>query len=312
VQSAMSAVAKRELARQAAPRYWEARRRGKAMILAEFGAATGYTRKHANRLLPSPPSPTGPIRRPRQRRYGPAVTEALVVAWHAADRICAKRLVPFLPELVPSLQRHGHPVVDEATRAQLLALSSATADRLLRPARTPARGKSATRRGALLKHQVAVRTFAQWDEARPGFMEAGLVAHCGGAITGAYLHTLVLTDVVTASTECFALRHRTPTAVVFALDRGRQLLPFPLLGFDPDNGGEFLNAERRASTADPAVLRSIRQAQDHLHHPFGAGPDLPGLLLIVARSGDAARRDGRTIEWSLDSSLDGPGTIPCR
>jgi hypothetical protein len=238
VQSAMSAVAKRELARQVAPRYREARRRGKATILAEFVAATGYTRKHANRLLLSPPSPTGPIRRPRQRRYGPAVTEALLVAWHAADRICAKRLVPFLPELVPSLERHGHLVVDEATRARLLALSSATADRLLRPARTPARGKGATRRGALLKHQVAVRTFAQWDEARPGFMEADLVAHCGGTITGAFLHTLVLTDVATAWTECFALRH---------------LLPFPLLGFDSDNGGEFLNAELLAYCARDGI-----------------------------------------------------------
>jgi hypothetical protein len=249
----LSAVAKRELARQVAPRYREARRRGKAMILAEFMAATGDTRKHANRLLLSPPSPTGPIRRPRQRRDGPAVTEALVVAWHAADRVCAKRLVPFLPELVPSLERHGHLVVDAATRAQLLALSSATADRLLRPARTPARGRGATRRGALLKHQVAVRTFAQWDEARPGFMEADLVAHCGGAITGAFLHTLVLTDVATAWTECFALRHRTPSAVVAALDRARQLLPFPLLGFDSDDGGEFLNAELLADCARDGI-----------------------------------------------------------
>jgi hypothetical protein len=249
----MGATAKRELARQVAPRYRDAGRREKSMILAEFVAATGYTRKHAIRVLLSPAPSGGPIRRPRQRRYGPAVSEALHVAWNAADRICAKRLVPFLPLLVPSLERHGHLVVDAEVRAQLLTISSATAERLLRSARAPARSTGTTRRGALLKHQVAVRTFAQWDEARPGFVEADLVAHCGGMIAGAYLHTLVLTDVATAWTECFALRHRTQAAVIIALDRARQLLPFQLRGFDSDNGSEFLNAELIAYCARDGI-----------------------------------------------------------
>jgi hypothetical protein len=144
-------------------------------------------------------------------------------------------------------------VVDAEVRAQLLTISSATAERLLRSARAPARSTGTTRRGALLKHQVAVRTFAQWDEARPGFVEADLVAHCGGMIAGAYLHTLVLTDVATAWTECFALRHRTQAAVIIALDRARQLLPFQLRGFDSDNGSEFLNAELIAYCARDGI-----------------------------------------------------------
>ncbi len=142
---------------------------------------------------------------------------------------------------MPSLERHGHLVLTEEVRALLLRLSPATADRLLRPVRQPTRGVSTTKRGTLLKHQVPVRTFAQWDDVRPGFLEADSVAHCGGSIEGAYLHTLTLTDVATGWTECLALLHRTQHAVLQALDQARRLLPFPLLGLDTDNGGEFLN-----------------------------------------------------------------------
>jgi hypothetical protein len=127
-------------------------------------------------------------------------------------------------------------------RERLLTLSPATADRLLRPFRQP-HGVSTTKPGRLLKQQIPVRTFAEWSDARPGFLEADLVAHCGGVAEGAFLYTLTLTDVATAWTECLPLLHRTQDAVVQALDRARKLLPFPLLGLDTDNGGEFLNAE---------------------------------------------------------------------
>lgn len=93
----------------------------------------------------------------------------------------------------------------------------------------------------LLKHQVPVRTFADWNETQPGFFEVDVVAHCGTNAEGMFLWSLVLTDVATGWTECLALRHRSQDAVIDALDVIRQLLPFPLLGFDSDNGGEFLN-----------------------------------------------------------------------
>ena len=249
----MSLASKRELAGRVAPRYREARRREKSAILAEFVAATGYARKSAIRVLGGPIPPPGPIRRPRPRRYSAAVLGALSIAWAAADCICAKRLVPFLPELVPSLERHGHLTIADDVREQLLTVSPATVDRMLRPLRAPVRGATTTKRGVLLKHQIAVRTFADWSDARPGFMEADLVAHCGGVISGAYLHSLVLTDVATGWTECLALRVRTQQAVVTALDRARQLLPVPLLGFDTDNGSEFLNADLFAYCAREAI-----------------------------------------------------------
>ncbi len=242
----MSFRAKRELLLQVSPRYHVASYHQKSIILDEFIAATGYARKYAIRLLTRPtPPPTSAIARPRAGRYGLAVQEALQVAWAAANGICGKRLVPFLPELVASLERHGHLQLTEAVRDQLLTLSPATADRLLRPAREAQspRSLATTKPGALLKRQIPIRTFADWDEAQPGFVEADLVAHCGQRAEGAFLHTLVLTDVATGWTECLPLLHRSQHAVIQALNRARQLLPFPLLGLDTDNGGEFLNEE---------------------------------------------------------------------
>ena len=109
-------------------------------------------------------------------------------SWSAANFICAKRLVPFLPELVPSLERHGHLVLSDDVRGQLLDMSAATADRILQPLRlkSSARGKSTTKAGRLLKHRVPVRTFADWDDVQPGFVEADCVAHCGTSVQGTY------------------------------------------------------------------------------------------------------------------------------
>jgi len=173
------------------------------------------------------------------------VQDALVIAWAAANRICAKRLVPFLPELVPVLERHGHLTLPDPVRVQLLALSPATADRILRPyrERDAPHGMTTTRRGLLIKQQVPVRTFTGWDDVVPGFFAADLVAHCGPWAEGAFLQTLVLTDVATGWTECLALLHRSQHTVIQALDRARALLPMPLLGLDTDNGTEFLNTD---------------------------------------------------------------------
>jgi hypothetical protein len=200
----MSFRAKRELLVQVAPRYREATHAQKSVVLDEFLAATGYARKYAIRLLAKPIAPPAPIQRPRAPRYGPTVCEALRVAWTATNEICSKRLVPFLPELVPALERHGHLELAPDVRTLLLALSPATADRLLRPVRQP-HGISTTRRGRLLKQQIPVRTFADWSDVRPGFLEADLVAHCGGVAEGAFLYTLTLTDVATTWTECLPL-----------------------------------------------------------------------------------------------------------
>jgi IS30 family transposase len=172
----------------------------------------------------------------------------LHLAWTAANHICAKRLIPFLPTLVESVERHGHLQLTAQCRTQLRSMSPATADRILGPYRKQERhGISTTRSGTLLKKQIPIRTFQDWNETQPGFMEADLVAHCGTSAEGSYLYTLTLTDIATGWTECLPLLNRGQEAVVAALKRARQLLPFPLLGIDTDNGVEFINMELMAS-----------------------------------------------------------------
>jgi hypothetical protein len=239
----LSFQAKRELLAQVAPRYREASHAQKSVILDEFVAATGYRRKYAIRLLSQPPSSPAPIRRSRARHYGRPVQDALKVAWAAVNFICAKRLIPFLPELIPVLERHGHLQLSAELRELLLAMSPSTGERLLAAIRREEspRGLTTTKPGKLLKHQIPIRTFNDWNEKRPGFFEGDSVAHCGWSIEGDFLYSLVLTDVATGWTECLALLHRGETDVLQALDRVRQLLPFPMLGLDTDNGCEFIN-----------------------------------------------------------------------
>ena len=157
---------------QIAPRYQEATEPQKGTILDEFVVATGYARKYAIRRLNHPGVPHVEIERPRAPRYGPEVQKALHLAWLVANRICAKRLVPFLPTLVEALERHGHLQLTPEVRTQLLTISSATADRLLRPYRVLPRSRSMTRAGTLLKKQIPIRTFHGWDDVRPVFWKS--------------------------------------------------------------------------------------------------------------------------------------------
>ncbi len=151
------------------------------------------------------------------RRMGAPICEAqdqtFNMVWNAANRICAKRLIPFLPPLLEALERHEHLHLTEDCRSQLLSMSAATADRLLRSQRRVGqRGLSTTRAGTLLKQQIPIRTFQEWKETQPGFLEADLVAHCGTDIEGGYVYTLTLTDVATGWTECLPLLHRSQRA----------------------------------------------------------------------------------------------------
>jgi len=241
----MSLASRRELLEVVAPRYRTAHGQERSRILEEFVASTGYHRKYALRLLNHPLS-KAPARKHRQRvrHYPLAVQQALISCWHVANGICSKRLVPYLPELVAVLERQGELRLNGETKHLLLALSPATADRLLRVERQRSRphGLGTTKPGTLLKASIHIRIFADWDDVRPGFAEVDLVAHCGDSTQGEYVHSLTLTDVATGWTECMALRNRGQQVVFAAIVRARALLPFPLVGIDSDNGGEFINA----------------------------------------------------------------------
>jgi hypothetical protein len=243
----MSLSARRELLQSVSPRYRSAGCTDKQHILDEFTAASGYHRKYAIALLHEvAQSPEVGARKPQRRTrfYTDEVKESLVMIWQAANRLCSKRLIPFLPEFIPILERLGHLCMVEEVREKLLRISPATADRLLADVRHAGRrGIRTTRSGALLKHQIPVRTFSDWNDLKTGFVEADLVAHCGTSVHGVYLNTLTLTDVATGWTECLALLHHTQQHVQRGLEESRRLLPFPLLGLDTDNGSEFLNEE---------------------------------------------------------------------
>ena len=240
----MSQQSRRELLAVVVPRYRAAHGTDRKRILNEFVASSGYHRTYAIQLLNHPPkAPPAHKKRQRVSQYTAAVQRALITCWHATNGICSKRLVPYLPELVAVLEQHGEVQLDAQTKQQLLTLSPATADRLLRAERQRHRphGLGTTKPGTLLKHQIPIRTFADWDDAVPGFVEVDLVAHCAESTHGEYLHSLTLTDIVTTWTECLAIRNRSQHTVHAAIVQARTRLPFPLLGLDSDNGTEFIN-----------------------------------------------------------------------
>jgi hypothetical protein len=214
VKKSLSYQARREVLQQVAPQYREVSSSQKRTLLDAFVATTGYHRTYARWLLNHAEEVQQTQGRSQLRKYGPDVQHALFLAWHAANRICAKRLIPFLPTLLEALERHEHLHISEECRRQLLAMSAATADRLL----SSQRGRSTTRAGTLLKQQIPIRTFE-----------------------GGYLYTLTLTDVATGWTECLPLLYRSQETVLAGFQRARTLFPFPILGIDTDNGGEFLN-----------------------------------------------------------------------
>ena len=215
----------------------------KGRILDEFVAVTDFHRKHAMRLLRggAPAGRSGP--RPGRRVYDDAVREALMVIWEASDRICGKRLRPLVPVLVEAMERHGHLDLAPEVRTGLLAMSAATIDRALRAVRekTGQRGRRRASASSAVRRSIPVRTFSDWDDPPPGFVEADLVAHSGPVASGSFIQTLVLTDIATGWTECAPLLVREQTVLVEVLSEVRKLLPFELLGFDTDNDTVFMN-----------------------------------------------------------------------
>jgi hypothetical protein len=212
-------------------------------MLDQFTMLTGCHHKAAIRLLHRGGQAKLKRKRGRPRCYGHDVTSALRAVWEATDRLCSERLHPFLPEMLSALKRHGEITMTPGVEAQLCRMSPATIDRLLRPYRLVGgrRPFSTTKPGSLLKRSIPIRTFADWEEGSPGFLEVDLVAHCGDSAEGFYLTTLTTVDVASGWSECLAVWGKGQQRVRAAIHRVRQRLPFPLLGLDSDNGSEFIN-----------------------------------------------------------------------
>ena len=239
----MSLSARKELLAAIRSQYSESHTKEKTKILDSFIAATGLKRKYAISLLNAKSLPETPQKkRGRKPKYGSDVHQVITTLWNAANRICSKRLAPFIPELLKALEKHGHLSLTEDVRLQVLQMSAATIDRFLTKERIrQGQGVSTTSPGTLLKDQIKIRTFADWDEKVPGFMEIDLVAHCGGNLEGTYLNTLTMVDIVTGWVELGVLLYKNGSQVITAIDVIQQVLPFQLLGIDSDNGSEFIN-----------------------------------------------------------------------
>lgn len=261
--------------RELSARFQRSSKKERSQILSDFVQLSGYNRCYAAFILRTCgrkqvrmiggkrvvfiPAHARGQGAPRHR-WGPyrtkAFLEALKQFWALSDGLCGKRLVAFIREIVPLLERQGRLRIPQlAIREQLVSASAATIDRILAKTKRESRlqGRSFTRPGTLLKQHIPVRTFADWNDVRPGFCEADLVGHDGGSAYGVFSFTLTLTDVATTWTEMTVSNNKARCHVFKALKTCRTNLPFPLLGLDCDNGGEFINENLRQYCEDEQI-----------------------------------------------------------
>jgi len=222
-------------------RYERRNREGKSRMLDELCEDHHYGRKYAIKLLgDSLPAASGRPHPGPTPRYG--LIEPIVrTIWGASEQPCGKRLVPVLKQWLPFYERR-YGKLSSGQRSGLRAVSASTLDRMLASARAqdPGRGRCGTKPGSLLKTEIPIRT-GTWDLTRPGFLEADSVAHCGASLAGDFIWSLTYTDILSGWTEGRAVWNKGAAGVLAATQDVEEGLPFALLGFDCDNGGEFLN-----------------------------------------------------------------------
>lgn len=222
-------------------RYRNSSRKEKSIILGEFCATCGYNRKYAIRLLRKK-SPS-----PANRKPGPAPhydKDQLLVPlkriWFATDQMCSKKLKAAIPLWLPFYQKEYDPLPSDVSQ-KLIDMSSATIDRLLKPLRAIyKKGRCSTKPGTLLKNQIPIRTH-NWDVTKPGYFEADTVAHCGNSMAGDFVFSLTFTDIFSGWTENRAVWGKGSQGVLRQIRNIEERIAIPILGFDCDNGSEFLN-----------------------------------------------------------------------
>ncbi len=260
---------KRSYLEQIYERYHKANRATKSKILDEFCEVCGYHRKHALRLLKRRPrrrklvQKSKPGRKPQYHQD--AILTPLKAVWMASDYVCSKKLVVMLPLWLPHYETHYSPLQDN-NRQKLLSLSASTIDRLLKPYRAMTRKRfSTTKPGKLLKNQIPIKTH-HWDVSKPGFVEADTVAHCGNSLAGDFAWSLTLTDIKSTWTENRAVWNKGADNILKAIKDIENRLPFPLLGFDCDNGTEFLNYHLIRYFSDRPKERMIQFTRSRPYH----------------------------------------------
>jgi len=221
-------------------RYQNRNRQGKSRMLDELCADYDYERKYAIKLLRGTVAAPSGRAHPGLARSYDVIEPVVRQMWLTAEQPCGKRLAPILRLWLPYYERH-YGGLSSRQRQLLRHISPATVDRLLAPARAEyVRGRCGTKPGNLLRTEIPIRT-GTLDLSRPGYLEADSVAHCGGSLAGDFIWSLTYTDILSGWTEGGAVWNKGATGVLTATREMEGRLPFSLLGFDSDNGGEFLN-----------------------------------------------------------------------
>ena len=255
-------------------------KRAKGRVLDEFCATTGLERKHAIKVLRAPGDPAE--RRGRTPTYGPDEYTVLREVWMRAGQPCSKLMRPVMDGYVKSYEL-ACGALEEASKEKLLKISESSIDRLLSPARTAAGPRRKILAGvAAVRREVPIRA-GEWSVAEPGWIEADTVAHCGGSMAGNFVWTLTATDILTQWTEVRSMWNRGAAATFERLREIEEALPFGIVGFDSDNGPEFMNWHLlnyfRAEGKTIEVSRSRPyQKNDNAHVEQKNGTHVRGLL----------------------------------
>jgi len=223
-------------------RYRKASQSEKTSVLNEFCSVTGYHRKYAISLLNQPVDmPMKQTKRRRGPTYSAAALRIVEKIWDAAGYPWSQRLRALLPLWLPWARKHVSELTEELEQ-EVSRISPRQLDRRLQKKRQALKRRiyGRTKPGSLLKHHIPLKT-DHWDVTEPGYVEIDLVSHSGECASGAFIHSLNVTDIHTGWVETRAIMGKGEAGVVNALDDIRRRLPFALLGIDSDNGPEFIN-----------------------------------------------------------------------
>lgn len=259
-------AARRQVTNKLRGQYRKASKADKAKILDRVVSTTGMGRSTARRMLTGPrltdPASQVDGRRLRPRGFSDDARALLEHVWALMGMPCGKYLVVMCELWLPLLAAAGDldkPFATEAALAELEAMSAATVDRYLKPARDAVRikGISTTKPSPLLRNSIAIRTCSDEAPKAPGVIEADTVAHCGPSLIGEFARTLTMTDLVTGWTENASIRNNASKWITAGIEELQARFPFPMVIFDSDCGGEFINHE----VADWLQDRDIAQTR---------------------------------------------------